>query len=280
MTLNSTIRTLAHVSGIVGMMLTASPATAQQIDRAAMTHGASTVDEAVARVRSTLEAQGYEVVLVVNHAAAAASVGLELRPTQVVLARQPRYLERLALSRSATIGIDLPIKIAVFEDAAGAIQLRINPVGYLVDRHDIPLTDWFAWSYGLATRQFGDAAEGLVTVESARGVHDTVAALVVALGANPAFRVPLVLDYDGHGSGPVLVVFGNPNAGTPLMQASQEVALDLPQKMLVWHRRGQVFITYNDPFFVAARHNIAGQDARLGAIAGALANFAAIAAGQ
>ena len=64
------------------------------------------------------------------------------------------------------------------------------------------------------------------------------------------------------------------------MQATQEVALDLPQKFLVWKRRpGEVFITYNDPFFVGKRHNVVGQDMRLEAIAGALASFAAAGAG-
>ncbi len=239
---------------------------------------AASVDEAIEIARTSLERQGYEIVLRVDHAAAAASVGLDLRPTQVLFSRQPKYAERLLLKRSATVGIDLPVKVLVFEDQDGGIQLRINPIGYLVDRHDIALTDWVAWSYRRGTEPLADPPEGLITIPSHRGVSDTVHALRAAISANPAFRIPLVLNFSDRPQGPVLAVFGNPNAGTPLMQTTQEAALDLPQKMLVWQHGDKTYITYNDPFFIAARHNITGQDARLGAIANALANFAAAAA--
>jgi uncharacterized protein (DUF302 family) len=236
----------------------------------------------VSIVREVLEDRRYEIVLVVDHAAAAASVMLDLRPTQVVFARPPRSLERTLLRRSDTIGIDLPVKVLVFEDESGDIQLRYNPVGYLADRHDIPPRDGALWLLRLATKPFGDLNDGLVTVPSNRSLDETVAALQEAIGANPAFRVPLVLDYGQRSrrrDGPVLIVFGNPNAGTPLMQRSQEVALDLPQKFLVWQDRGDTFITYNDPLFVGRRHNVQGQDARLQAIANALDSFAAAGGG-
>jgi hypothetical protein len=78
----------------------------------------------------------------------------------------------------------------------------------------------------------------------------------------------------------VLIVFGNPNAGTPLMQSAQEVGLDLPQKFLVWENRpGEVLITYHDPFFLGKRHNVQGQEERLGATASTLASFASAGAG-
>lgn len=65
------------------------------------------------------------------------------------------------------------------------------------------------------------------------------------------------------------------------MQATQEAGIDLPQKFLVWEDSdGRVKISYNDPFFVAKRHNIQGQDERLAAIANALANIAQLGAGN
>ena len=76
-----------------------------------------TVDEAVAQISAILENQRFEIVLVVNHTAAAASVGLTLRPTQVIFARQPRIIERLTRKRSDTIALDLPLKFLVYEDA-------------------------------------------------------------------------------------------------------------------------------------------------------------------
>lgn len=64
-----------------------------------------------------------------------------------------------------------------------------------------------------------------------------------------------------------VIFFGNPEAGTPLMQDSQRVGLDLPQRMLIWEDNGDVKVTYNDPKHVAARHGIDGKDELLENIA-------------
>lgn len=76
-----------------------------------------------------------------------------------------------------------------------------------------------------------------------------------------------------------VVIFGNPKVGTPLMLCSQSVAIDLPQKMLIWQdQAGDVWLAYNDPGYLAKRHNIEGCDEVLGKISTALGNFAAAAA--
>lgn len=55
----------------------------------------------------------------------------------------------------------------------------------------------------------------------------------------------------------VLVLFGNPTSGTPLMQAQQTIGIDLPQKILLSEdAQGQVHLTYNDPHYLAQRHGI------------------------
>ena len=73
-----------------------------------------------------------------------------------------------------------------------------------------------------------------------------------------------------------LVIFGNPQVGAPLMLCSQSVAIDLPQKALIWQdEAGQVWFSYNDPAYLALRHNIQGCDAVLKKVAGALGKFAA-----
>ena len=75
-----------------------------------------------------------------------------------------------------------------------------------------------------------------------------------------------------------LVIFGNPKVGTPLMQCAQKVALDLPQKALIWEdAEGQVWLTYNDPEYLAKRHQLQGCDQVLNKISGALATFSATA---
>jgi uncharacterized protein (DUF302 family) len=54
-----------------------------------------------------------------------------------------------------------------------------------------------------------------------------------------------------------LLIFGSPKAGTPLMIASPSVAIDLPLKALVWEDSiGKVWISYNSPAFLQARHGL------------------------
>ncbi|KST67984.1 DUF302 domain-containing protein [Mastigocoleus testarum] len=52
-----------------------------------------------------------------------------------------------------------------------------------------------------------------------------------------------------------LIIFGNPKAGTPLMQCNQSAAIDLPQKALIWEdEKGQVWLGYNSPKYLSFRH--------------------------
>jgi uncharacterized protein (DUF302 family) len=69
-----------------------------------------------------------------------------------------------------------------------------------------------------------------------------------------------------------VLVFGNPRAGTPLMQAVQTIGIDLPLKALVWRdESGKAWLAYNDPRWLAQRHSVdAGLDRALQAMADAL----------
>ncbi len=53
-----------------------------------------------------------------------------------------------------------------------------------------------------------------------------------------------------------LLLFGNPKLGTPLMQCNPSIAIDLPQKVLIWESDRTVQIAYNDPQDLADRHNL------------------------
>ncbi len=125
---------------------------------------------------------------------------------------------------------------------------------------------------------------GMTIVESNRSFDDTWNTVIDTLDANPNIGIVATLDHAANASsvglelGPTReVFFGNPNLGTPIMQASQTAGIDLPQKFLVWEdRRGGVSVGYNDPSYVAARHDAADAPT-LDTIAGALANIAAVA---
>ena len=55
----------------------------------------------------------------------------------------------------------------------------------------------------------------------------------------------------------VVVMFGNPRAGTPLMQAAPTIAIDLPLKAVVWQdEAGATWLGYNDPVWISRRHGV------------------------
>lgn len=139
----------------------------------------------------------------------------------------------------------------------------------------------------LIAREIPRNSQGFVTVESGRSFDATADQIVSALQANP--NISIVADVDHAQNAPDtlslrptrVILFGNPNLGTPLMQAVQTTGIDLPQKLLIWEDDdGQVFVTYNSPAYLDARHNLSGVDDVLDQIGNALANFATSAAGN
>ncbi len=71
-----------------------------------------------------------------------------------------------------------------------------------------------------------------------------------------------------------VIIFGNPKVGAPMMQCGQTIAIDLPQKALIWEdEAGQVWLSYNDPQYLAKRHGITGCVEVIKKIKKALSNF-------
>jgi uncharacterized protein (DUF302 family) len=238
------------------------------------------VSEAVDEIKATLENQGLEIVGVLDHAANAKRVGLELPPTQLILFRDKR-LERKLIRRSPTAAIDLPLKILVWEDAdTGEIKLLYNAPGYLFDRHNISAWDPLHYRLNKRMKQFGQLENGLVTTDTEQSVDETVEKLKEVLLDN-GFFIPFTFDFTRksrfwHIKRPAqLIIFGNPKVGTPLMQNRQSIGIDLPQKFLVWEDRdGQVHVTYNDPLFMGKRHGLQGLNEMLGKIGNRLGALA------
>jgi uncharacterized protein (DUF302 family) len=71
-----------------------------------------------------------------------------------------------------------------------------------------------------------------------------------------------------------VVLFGNPRAGTPLMQADPRSGLDLPLRVLVWEESGAAHVGYEDPRALAERYDVESQRAALDAMADLLAGLA------
>ncbi|MDD1827069.1 DUF302 domain-containing protein [Photobacterium sp. ZSDE20] len=71
-----------------------------------------------------------------------------------------------------------------------------------------------------------------------------------------------------------VIIFGNPKVGTPLMQCAQDVAIDLPQKVLVSEDANKkVWLSYNDPNYLLNRHAINGCDEVIKKISGVLSKL-------
>lgn len=105
------------------------------------------------------------------------------------------------------------------------------------------------------------AAEGLVAVKSPRGVKETLDRFESAAKArelNVFLRVNHAAGAQKIGKSlrpTELLVFGNPQGGTPLMECAQSAGIDLPLKALAWQdAAGQVWLGYNDPQYLAERH--------------------------
>lgn len=128
------------------------------------------------------------------------------------------------------------------------------------------------------------ADNGLVNVKSNHGVKETADRLESALKS----KGMTIFDRINHAAGAEkvgkelrpteLVIFGNPKVGTPLMQCGQTMAIDLPQKALIWEdETGQVWFTYNEPEYFAKRHGTKGCLEVIKKIQNVLANFSSAA---
>jgi uncharacterized protein (DUF302 family) len=107
------------------------------------------------------------------------------------------------------------------------------------------------------------AADGLITIKSPHSAKDTMnrlEAVVKEKGLNVFARID-------HAAGAAkvgkslrpteLLIFGNPQGGTPFIECAQTVGIDLPLKALVWEdASSQVWLGYNDTAFLAKRHEV------------------------
>jgi len=76
-----------------------------------------------------------------------------------------------------------------------------------------------------------------------------------------------------------LLIFGNPKAGSPLMQAAQTMGIDLPLKILAWEdAEGKIWMSYNEVGWLADRHGVKGMPA-IGALSETIAKIAMAASG-
>jgi uncharacterized protein (DUF302 family) len=88
------------------------------------------------RLETAVKAKGLTVFARIDHAAGAAEVGLSLRPTEVLIFGNARGGTPL-MQEAQTVGIDLPLKALVWEDASGITWLSYNDPGWVAQRHGL-----------------------------------------------------------------------------------------------------------------------------------------------
>jgi len=130
--------------------------------------------------------------------------------------------------------------------------------------------------------------DGMVLMESPYSVDSTFARAERALESNEQITIMARIDHAAN-AGRVdlslrptrLLVFGNPRMGTPLMQAGQTAGIDLPQKMLIYEDAQEtVHLAYNDPQYLAERHDITDREEEIETVSTALRKVAQRAVGQ
>ena len=95
------------------------------------------VRETLKRLESVLQAKNLTVFARIDHSGEAEKIGLQMRPTQLVIFGSPKAGTPLMVA-SPTLAIDLPLKALAWEDADGLVWLSYNSPEYLKRRHEIP----------------------------------------------------------------------------------------------------------------------------------------------
>lgn len=109
------------------------------------------------------------------------------------------------------------------------------------------------------------SADGVVTLKTAHSPKETIDRLE-KIAKDKGMTVFARVDHAAGASKvgktlrpTVLLIFGNPQGGTPLMECAQTAGIDLPMKAMAWQdRSGQVWVGYNDPEWIAKRHEARG----------------------
>ncbi|TVZ27219.1 uncharacterized protein (DUF302 family) [Gillisia sp. Hel_I_86] len=246
--------------------------------------------------------EAISIVAEVDHAANARTVGRVLNPTKIVFFGNP-VLGTPLMQKNQLAGLDLPQKVVFFQNSSNTVYALYNSVPYLESRYNLQgvatlpqistalenLTQAATSSeINRAIELAVEIGEGVITLESAQDFETTYSSLKSSISTNENLSIVAELDHQANAASVDLelrptkiIIFGNPNLGSPLMQNKQTTGLDLPQKMLVWEAaNGTVNISYNDPLYLATRHKIEGNADVLDQISTALDNLAKTAAGN
>jgi uncharacterized protein (DUF302 family)/uncharacterized membrane protein YidH (DUF202 family) len=127
-------RVHASMKEATGMATNMATKAENGIVRLASNHS---VDETVAKLQGILQAKGVKLFVVVDHSGEAASAGLKMPNTKLLIFGNPKAGTPLMLA-APSVALDFPLKILVAEDGGGKTWISYNSTAYLQSRHGLP----------------------------------------------------------------------------------------------------------------------------------------------
>ena len=222
---------------------------------------------------SQLEEKGFKIIANIDHSIAATKAGLELRPTRTLIFGNPKG-GTLLMQQDQRIGLDLPLKILVWEDEAGDAQVSYYNATTLTSRYGISEPQavitkvngalaGFAGNNEIEGASVAPITTQLITKESPYTADETFEKLQEVVTAK-GLHIMAIVPHDKAAASVDLelrptrvLIFGNPKVGTLLMQSNQSIGIDLPLKVLVHENEdGTVYVSYFDATFLTNRHGI------------------------
>lgn len=239
------------------------------------------IEESSIRLKHIFNANENTVVLTeIDHSEHAKTIGESLYYTNAIFFGNPNLGTALMQINPLT-GLDLPQKIIFLKTKTGN-QISYNDVEYLNQRYGLnnhenlsvisnTLKTVTEQSSGSTTTENFDIEiskhQGIITKKSAYKFDETLDKLTTVFNEHENIDLMASLDHQANAKKVglemlpcYLFIFGNPTTGVPLIKAKSSIALDLPHKMLVWEdKNGEVFVSYNDIYFIGERHQLEGQ---------------------
>ena len=234
-----------------------------------------------------IKEKGFKIVANVDHSIAATKAGLELRPTRTLIFGNPKG-GTLLMQQDQRIGLDLPLKLMLWEDQAGDTQVSYYNGTTLTSRYGITepqavigkINGALAGFTGNTTVEGASVAsinDQLITKKSPHTADETFAKLQEVVASKGLHTMAIVAHDKAAASVDLelrptrVLIFGNPKVGTLLMQSNQSIGIDLPLKVLVYEdEKGDVYVSYLDATFLTGRHGITDKGEVVQKVNGAL----------
>ncbi len=238
------------------------------------------VDEVYTSIKLAIEAnENLKIIAEVNHSEAAKGVEIEIPQSRLIVFGNPKVGTQL-MQQNQKIGIDLPMKILVYDDN-GITKVIYNNASILMNRYEIMLPELEEKMNGLLNKisasdieetklqnlKLGSSLADLQTKESSLSVNKASEKLEKLL-KEKEFKLIAKVEHDKAAKNADLelrptrlFIFGKPQMGSQLMKLNSTIGLDLPMKILIWEdENGKTQVSYFKGSFLAKRHSIENEE--------------------